>query len=592
MGVVMRKVAIIIIIAILYVITARLSQFLGAPGELVSPVWPPAGIALAAVLIFGNMTLIAIFLGCFISNFHMFAGAGITVASILYAAVPGMGGAIQAYVGKLALIKFSGTYDIFKNTRSVLTFILISAFGACLINATLGASILMLTGHIPVTSISYAWLTWWIADSVGVITVTSTIIAWNQKSEKKVSFLQIAKLTITWVLILIVGYLTLHSEVQLAYLLIPFAIWSAFQFEIRFSILTGLLISSVCLYGSIYGYDVIRASYETTSILWIQVFISIIYLTILLIHAILSDRQKAYDNLQLLNVILEKRVLERTKDLSETNQQLNIQKDKAVGAFEALMQSHARLMQSEKMAALGVLTAGVAHEIKNPLNAMSANIEAIENNMDLIVQSTDQTHIDENVKNEVNRINENTKSLLAATDEGIKRTVDIIADLCAYARSDEQEMIMTDLHRNIDSTLNLLSSEITGNISIVKEYGEIPSLLCHPGKLNQVFMNILINAIHALQGRRDGKIIIKTESKDSSIVLSIKDNGPGMKQEIVAKVFTPFFTTKQSSLGTGLGLFISYNIIREHNGTISVVSEPEKGTEFIITLPIERDVNR
>lgn len=575
------------IVTILYAISAILSQYLAIHGTLVSAVWPPAGIALAAVLLFGNVSLIGIFLGCFIADFRLPVGDGILIYSILNAFVPGVGAAIEAYLGKLALQVLAGTYNIFNNTRSVLIFIFLSAFAACLINTTLGNLSLLLTGMLTLADFPNSWFTWWIADAVGVITFTPTIIAWSQKSLLKITFSEIITILITWLLIGIIGYIMLHSQVQVTYLFIPVAIWAAFQFEIRLSIITGLLISSICLYGSINGHGLFYPNSVDISISLIQIFISIIYLTILLINVILSDRQKAHDNLRLLNAQLEQRVQDRTKELTDINQELEVQKNKAINAFEALKHSHARLMQSEKMASLGVLTAGVAHEIKNPLNAISANIELIKKNMESIVQLFFTIQADEAVKNFVNTINENSSSLIAATNEGVKRTAGIIADLCAFSRDDEAEMTLTDLHQNIDSTLNLLNSEIKGNITVIKEYGAIPLLLCHPGKINQVIMNILVNAIHALQTQRDSKIIIKTESHDAAIILSIKDNGVGIKKEVRDKIFTPFFTTKQNGLGAGLGLFISYNIILEHEGTISVVSEPGQGTEFIITLPIK-----
>lgn len=582
----MQKLAIIIIIAILYSVSAKLSQLLAPPGTLVIPVWPPSGIALAAILIFGNIALIGIFFGCFISSLHMFAAEGVAL-SLLYALMPGLGGALQSYIGKLTLLNFVGTNNIFKNTRSVIIFILISGYVTCMINPTIGTSTLVLTGSIPISQFTTDWITWWISDSVGVIAMTPTIIAWYQKWQGHISLSQFSNLIIAWFFILSLGYIALHVNEQIAYLFIPLAIWSAFQLEIKLSLLTGFLISSVCIYGVTHNHSIINTDFYFTEILLIQIFISIIYLTILLINAILADREKAYQNLQLLNAQLEKRVIERTKDLSDTNQQLEIQKNKAIQAFEELKQSHARLMQSEKMASLGLLTAGVAHEIKNPLNAMSANMKSINENVNQLVHSIDQVAIDEEVEKEVIGTGEKTESLIEATNEGIKRTAGIIADLCAFARDDEAEMTMVDIHHNIDSTLNLLSSEIKSNISIIKEYGDIPSILCHPGKINQVIMNILINAIHALQNRENSKIFIKTTRKDDSIELRIRDNGAGIKKEVLDKIFVPFFTTKRDGVGSGLGLFISSNIIKEHNGTISAVSELGKGTEFIIILPIK-----
>ncbi len=570
----MRKFAIILMVAAAYAGTAFLCGALAIPGTMVSSVWPPAGIALAAVLIYGNIALPGIFLGCFIADFHLFTGNGLLIPTTLNALAPSIGGAIQAYVGRYALLRTMGTANIFNGTRT------------SVINATFGVSMLVLTGNMVANQFAYAWVTWWIADSVGVITIASTILAWQQKWHKKIPRIEILKVSITWVLILVLAYIMLQVHMQLYFLFIPFAIWSAFQFDIRFSLLTGLLISIVCLYATIYSDIHTHPSNPTTAILLGQLFISIIYLTILLIQTILMQRKKAYRGLQVLNQELEQRVLDRTKDLSEANLQFETQRDKAVEALEALKQSHARLMESEKMASLGLLTSGVAHEIKNPLNAMTANMDSIKSNTNHVTDIIDKAAVDESVKAQVTHAEENTNTLISATKEGINRTSGIIADLCAFARSDEPEMVSTDLNRNIDSTLNLLHSEFKSFITIIKEYGEIPPLLCHPGKINQVIMNILINAIHAMQGRRDSTITIKTSTQDSNIILSIKDNGPGMTKEVKDKVFNAFYTTKGSRGGSGLGMFISYNIIKEHYGSINVLSEPGQGTEFIITLPI------
>jgi two-component system, NtrC family, sensor kinase len=585
----MQKTAIICIIAILYAVAARLSFFLAAPDSIISPVWPPTGIALASMLIFGNIALIGIFIGCYIANSHMFMNNEFTLLSFLFMSVPAIGGAIQAYVGKVAILKFTGSKNIFQNTHSVLIFILLAAFGACLINATFGTSMLVLTYKVPVSGIPTAWLTWWIADAVGVVAIASTIIAWKEYWKIKISFTQITKLAITWMFILIAGYFTIKSNIELSYIFIPFAIWAAFQFDIRFSLLTGLLISAICLYNSSYQSHMMHTVSTNTSISLIQLFITIIYLTILLTYTILSDRQKAYLNLQLLILQLEQLVLDRTNALSESNKQLEIQKNKAIDALEALKYSHARLMQSEKMASLGMLTAGVAHEIKHPLNAMSANMDSIKQNMQQVAKFFELSKSDDCKRQDFNRLNENIASLITAAHEGIKRTAGVIADLCAFARSDEPEMVTTEINKNIDSTLNLLSSEIKGNVTIVKEYSDTPPLLCHPGKINQVLMNILVNAIHALQTKRDGKIIITTKHDENSLIISIKDNASGIKKEVLDKLFTPFTTTKQAGMGSGLGLFLSYNIIKEHRGTIKVQSEPSIGTEFIITLPIRKE---
>lgn len=583
----MQKVAIISIIAFLYALTAQFSFSLAAPATIVSPVWPPAGIALASVLIFDDFVLLGIFIGCFIANSRMFLTTGLTFFSFSLMLVPAIGAVMQAYVGKLALIKFTGSYNIFQNTQSVLIFILVTAFSACLINASLSTSLLVLIGKIAPKDWFYQWLTWWIADAVGVVSMGSTIIAFTAYWKIKISRNDLVKLVITWIFILITGFITTHTTLELSYVYIPFAILAAFQADVRLSLITGLLIAAICLYDSINSnYHLHMLTSVNVSITLMQIFITIVYLTILLIHAILSEREKAYDNLQLLNIQLEKLVIDRTSDLFDSNKQLEVQKNKALEALESLKQSHARLMQSEKMASLGMLTAGVAHEIKHPLNATIANLTSIKVMIDKFTDYLSNLHLNEDIVNEIHSLQSNITELIAASYLGINRTTGVIADLSAFARSDEPEMIMIDLQKNIDSTLNLLSSEIKDHIAIIKDYKNIPPLLCHPGKINQVIMNILVNAIHALQSKQDSKIIIRTEFINDAIIITIKDNGPGIKKEVLEKLFIPFMTTKTGGMGSGLGLFISNNIIKEHHGKIQVTSELNKGTEFVITLPI------
>ncbi len=320
----MRKAAMIFIIALLYALTAKLSFSLAAPNTIISPVWPPAGIALAAVLIFGDIALFGIFIGCFVANSHMFLLNGFSFTAILWMLIPAAGSVIQAYVGKIILIKFTGSMNVFQNTRSVLIFILAAAFGSCLINASFSIPFLLLANKLSLADAPYHWLRWWIADAVGIVAITSTIIAWSTDWKTRISKKQVMKLVITWLFILITGYFTVSSKIAIAYLYIPFAIWAAFQFDIRFSLLTGLLISAICLYDSIYtSYYIVSLTPLNTSISLMQLFITVVYLTILLINAILSDRQRAYkDNLQLLNIQLEKLVLDRTNDLFESNKQL------------------------------------------------------------------------------------------------------------------------------------------------------------------------------------------------------------------------------------------------------------------------------
>jgi signal transduction histidine kinase len=180
-----------------------------------------------------------------------------------------------------------------------------------------------------------------------------------------------------------------------------------------------------------------------------------------------------------------------------------------------------------------------------------------------------------------------TKDLLKGINEGASRSGHIVRDLRTFSRMDENEFKAVNIHEGIDSTLLLLSNKLKDRITVHKAYGTIPPVVCLPGKLNQVFMNMLTNSILAIE--EEGAIFIQTSSRDAYARISIKDTGKGMSPEVMERIFDPFFTTRPVGQGTGLGLSISYAIIKEHHGTIEVHSVPGEGTEFIITIPFQRN---
>ena len=267
-----------------------------------------------------------------------------------------------------------------------------------------------------------------------------------------------------------------------------------------------------------------------------------------------------------------------------------------------LTQAQTQLVQSEKMASLGQVTAGVAHELNNPLNLFSTSVKPLQRNMENLITILNKydSLIKENkldaVVSEVEKYKQSvdfaylideTKNLLKGINEGASRSEIIVSGLRTFSRMDENEFKAVNIHEGIDSTLLLLSNKLKDRITVHKDYGDIPMVDGLPGKLNQVFMNILSNSIMAIEG--EGDIYIKTERTDNLARISIKDSGEGMSDETREHIFEPFFTTRAVGQGTGLGLSITYSIIEEHHGSINVKSKPGKGSEFIITLPLYGD---
>ncbi len=260
------------------------------------------------------------------------------------------------------------------------------------------------------------------------------------------------------------------------------------------------------------------------------------------------------------------------------------------------------VQQQDKLASIGVLTAGIAHEINNPINFITGNIQALKNDFKDIKEllehyfflktSMDSPTLNQKIQEiekekdalDAEYVLEEIGLLLKGIEEGGQRTASIVKDLRTFSRLDESDMKKANIQEGLDSTLTLLGHNFKNRIDIVKDYLPIPEIDCFPGKLNQVFMNIISNAIQAIPDK--GTIWIKTERVQDTVVVSIRDSGGGIPEQHLNRIFEPFFTTKDVGKGTGLGLSISFSIVSEHGGTIQVKSQVGIGTEFLITLPI------
>lgn len=280
-------------------------------------------------------------------------------------------------------------------------------------------------------------------------------------------------------------------------------------------------------------------------------------------------------------------LLKANNDLKELNSKLS--------------DAQSKLIQSEKLASIGQLAAGVAHEINNPIGFIFSNFGTLEQYLDDLFQMLDayeeaEAHIGEGsalarirqlkAELDIKYLKEDIPNLMGESRDGIQRVRKIVQDLKDFSRVDaRQEWEGVDLHAGIDSTLNIVNNEIKYKADVVKNYGPLPEVQCLPSEMNQVFMNLLVNAAHAITAER-GTITISTGVEGANVWVEVADTGAGIAPENLQRIFDPFFTTKPVGKGTGLGLSLSYGIVQKHGGRMEVSSELGVGTRFRVTIPI------
>lgn len=343
------------------------------------------------------------------------------------------------------------------------------------------------------------------------------------------------------------------------------------------------------------------------------IYISVAFLVLLVLFIInlyLNTRRSKFKNLELEKrnqQILEQkdRIEEQAIRLQEVNTKLEKQKHLLEDTLNQLKGAQSQLVASERLASLGQLTAGIIHEINNPVNFISSSVEGFQeiiNDFSQLIDlydSVSPANFNKRIK-EINTLkeeieyHESKEGIQQLSDNirfGIQRTKEIISSLRTFSRVDEEEFTPTDINKNIDSALLLLGNLYKGRIRMVKNYANLPEIECISSKMNQVYINLLVNAIQAI--KKEGKITIATSEEQKNgvemVKISISDTGSGINKNILPQIFDPFFTTKEVGKGTGLGLSITYSIIQNHKGTIDVESIPGKGTTFMIHIPVKRE---
>jgi signal transduction histidine kinase/FtsH-binding integral membrane protein len=294
--------------------------------------------------------------------------------------------------------------------------------------------------------------------------------------------------------------------------------------------------------------------------------------------AIAVQNARSYRLLQELNRGLEEKISARTRELEHSNDALGT-------AYQRLQAAQAQLIQAEKMASLGELVAGVAHELNNPLTFIVGNIAPITEQLEAL-RTVAHKHADELML----AICDDMAQILAVIASGAERTATIVKDLRTFSRIEEGVSSLADLRAGLRTTISLLQPRWKDRIAIHAELDDLPLVECDAGHINQVFMNIISNACDAIRG--PGNIWIRAQAQDGEIAVAIRDDGVGIAPEHVARIFDPFFTTKDIGTGTGLGLAISHGIVQRHQGRITVTSARGQGSEFVVHLPVRVESRR
>ncbi len=587
-----------LLLAAAYFGCARLGLHLQFETTQASPIWPPSGLAFAAVLLFGPRVAAGIFLGALLANLAEF----VAKASPLFDAVAastaiGAGNMLEAIVGAALVRRFAPDAHIGDSVRSGFRFVLAGLLGA-LVASVLGVLALLVAGALPPALATAAWLTWLLGDAAGIWIFAPLLVAWGRSDRARLTREPWRALALALAAIVVLNALTFSPAIAralagtpgdalvpvllrtAAYALLPALLWVEFRFG-RLAGTIGIAITAtLAVLGTVAGHGPFVGASQNESLLMLQGFIAIAALAVLLLGGALREREVAHAALTETRDALEIRIRERTRALAAVNETLSLEVAARKEALERLEaetaeRRHAEeiLHQSQKMEAIGQLTGGIAHDFNNLLTVILGSLS---------------------LADRMAAGNERLKRLLNSARTAADRGAGLTRDLLAFSRRQRLHTEIVNPSERLIGTCNLLRRSLRGDIKLeVHLPRDLRPISVDAGQLELALLNIGLNARDAMPNGgvlRVGARNVALEQpldglRGDFVALSIADTGTGIPDAVKERVFEPFFTTKDVGKGSGLGLSQAYGFAKQSGGTIQIDSTVDQGTTVTLYLP-------
>ncbi|HEY3246046.1 MAG TPA: MASE1 domain-containing protein [Phycisphaerae bacterium] len=527
-------------VAALYFVAAKFGLSLAAVAPQVSPVWPPTGIALAALLIFGYRVWPGITLAALCVNAQaqepLATAAGIAV-----------GNTLEALTGAFVLQRVVGFRPSMERLRDVIGLALGSAVVSTTVSATIGVSSLCLGQVNHWDRFRQLWLTWWLGDAMGALVIAPMLLTWRARFPRIIARGRAAETVVAFGLLLVAARFIfggpLGETLQLKFLCFPFFIWMALRLGQPVTAAATVVVSALAVWGARQHAGNIPIDVLNHQLILLQTFMGVLSVGSLALGAVLMERQRAEEALRQYRQHLEQLVAERT---------------------DALNHSQEQLRRAERLASIGTLVTGIAHEINNPLNSILLTAQYA-----LLAGS----ELD------------SAGALKTITQEA-QRGGRIVKSMLKFAGAEPTPKAPTDLNEVVRHAGELVGSyRRAGRLHIEFDLAaDVPPVIVNATEIEQVLVNLIKNAAESTEAAV--RVVVRTRLAEGFAQILVSDNGPGIPREILPQIFDPFFTTKRRLGGTGLGLSICHGIISDHGGTLTVANNPEGGTVFDVRLPL------